>query len=91
MSEGMERKPGEVISTDNQNLSVDQLFKETQYFYTNSIMDGEIPEFQLYILTNAPIRSKRLAKKNDNIYPTVRSILVVSTDFSVIEIYTILA
>lgn len=98
MSEWKECKLGDVVSSNNQSISVDYPFKEILYLDTGSITEGKVESLQNYKLSEAPSRAKRLVKQNDIIYSTVRPIqkhfgfinntpenFVVSTGFTVIE------
>jgi type I restriction enzyme S subunit len=87
-----------VIFSNVSSISKGHTFKTIKYLDTGSITCGKIEGFQEFPLDNAPSRAKRLVKKNDIVYSTVRPIqrhygiitnppdnLVVSTGFSVIE------
>ena len=104
MTEWKECKLGDVIRSNNQNITNGYSYKTIQYLDTGSITEGQIDGFQEYNLSDAPSRAKRLVKNNDIIYSTVRPIqrhygfiieppenLVVSTGFSVIETNNTLA
>lgn len=97
MSEWRDIKLGEYVISNVSSVKSDYHFKNIQYLDTGSITSGRIDSFQVYELSQAPIRAKRLVKEDDIIYSTVRPIqrhygfiknppdnLVVSTGFSVI-------
>ncbi len=92
-------KLGNVVKSNRRNIGKDYHHEKIQYLDTGSITKGKIDSFQIYKLSEAPSRAKRLVKDDDIIYSTVRPIqrhygfiknppsnLVVSTGFSVIEI-----
>lgn len=98
MSEWKEVKLGEVIITNAQSITKNYPYETILYLDTGSITCGKIDSFQEYSLKSAPSRAKRLVKKCDIVYSTVRPIqrhygyilypqdnLVVSTGFVVIE------
>ncbi len=98
MSEWKEYKLGEVIITNAQSITKNYPYETILYLDTGSITCGKIDSFQEYSLKSAPSRAKRLVKKCDIVYSTVRPIqrhygyilypqdnLVVSTGFVVIE------
>ena len=98
MSSWKEYKLGEVISSNNQSIDKNYKFENIQYLDTGSITNNKIDGFQVFKISEAPSRAKRLVKHQDIVYSTVRPIqrhfgfienpkenLVVSTGFSVIE------
>lgn len=98
MSEWKEYKLGDVVNSNTKSIGKDYPHNIIQYLDTGSITHGKIENFQEFVLADAPSRAKRLVKKNDIVYSTVRPIqrhygfivnppqnLVVSTGFSVIE------
>jgi type I restriction enzyme, S subunit len=97
MSEWRECKLNEIIKTNETSITTDYPFDEILYLDTGSITKGKIDGFQKLPISQSPSRAKRLIKKNDIIYSTVRPIqrhygfianppenLVVSTGFAVI-------
>jgi type I restriction enzyme S subunit len=97
MSEWRECKLNEIIKTNETSITTDYPFDEILYLDTGSITKGKIDGFQKLPISQSPSRAKRLIKKNDIIYSTVRPIqrhygfianppenLVVSTGLAVI-------
>ena len=93
-----EVKLGDVVKINQK--TIDKTYKNSliEYLDTGSIKQNKIEGFQKFNLVDAPSRAKRLVKKNDIIYSTVRPIqrhygfiedtienLVVSTGFAVIS------
>lgn len=104
MNEWKECKLGDLVTSNNRSVGKDYPYQLIQYLDTGSITGGEIDSLQEIDLKSAPSRAKRLVKKNDIVYSTVRPIqrhfgymtdpisnLVVSTGFSVIEANPVLA
>lgn len=92
-------KLGDVIITNPENIGKNFPYQEILYLDTGSITRGKIEQLQKMSLINAPSRAKRLVKKDDIVYSSVRPIqrhygyiqnmpenLVVSTGFVVIRI-----
>jgi len=97
MSEWMEIRLGDLITTNQNTVNKDYPFKYIKYLDTGSITEGKIAKYQDYRIIEAPSRAKRLVKENDIIYSSVRPVhrhygfiidppenLVVSTGFVVI-------
>ncbi|MBW2664279.1 MAG: restriction endonuclease subunit S [Deltaproteobacteria bacterium] len=104
MAEWKECKLRAAITSNVQTINKDYPHNTIQYLDTGSITCGKVDSFQKLLLVDAPSRAKRLVKRNDIVYSTVRPIqrhygfitnplpnLVVSTGFSVIETKTNLA
>ncbi|MDX9714194.1 MAG: restriction endonuclease subunit S [Dissulfurispiraceae bacterium] len=98
MKDWKEYKLGDVASTNTLSLNSDFNHEKILYLDTGSITCNRIETLQEIDLIKAPSRAKRLVKKDDIIYSTVRpnqlhygyienpqENLVVSTGFAVIE------
>ncbi|MBL7558975.1 restriction endonuclease subunit S [Olleya sp. YSTF-M6] len=93
-----EERLGDVIYTNENNISKGFPHKDIKYLDTGSITENKIEGYQFFKLDEAPSRAKRLVNDEDIIYSTVRPIqlhygfiknpdenLVVSTGFTVIR------
>ena len=89
---------GEVVKSNCKSIDSGYPHETIQYLDTGSITEGKMESLQIYKLSEAPTRARRLVKDNDIVYSTVRPIqrhygfvknvpanFVVSTGFSVIE------
>lgn len=98
MTEWKEYKLGELTTINDDSINGSYSHEEIEYLDTGSITKGKIESLQNVKLKEAPSRARRLVKKNDIIYSTVRPIqrhygyiennnpkLVVSTGFAVIR------
>jgi hypothetical protein len=74
MSSWKEYKLGEVISSNNQSIDKNYKFENIQYLDTGSITNNKIDGFQVFKISEAPSRAKRLVKHQDIVYSTVRPI-----------------
>lgn len=97
MSEWNEYKLGELIKTNCASIDRNYPYSVISYLDTGSITCNKISELQIFNLTMAPSRAKRLVQDEDIIYSTVRpnqlhygfikhpiDNLVVSTGFATI-------
>ena len=93
-----ECKLGDVVEINMHSIDKNYIHSQIEYLDTGSITQNKIEGFQKFKITDAPSRAKRLVRKNDIIYSTVRPIqrhygfienasenLVVSTGFAVIS------
>lgn len=89
---------GKVIKTNSSAIGKGYPFEKILYLDTGSITKGKIDQLQEFLVSEAPVRAKRLVKHGDIIYSTVRPVqrhygfisspednLVVSTGFTVIS------
>ncbi len=89
---------GEVVTTNDNSIGRDFKYPELEYLDTGSITANKIDNYQIFKVSEAPSRAKRLVQDGDIIYSTVRpnqkhygfiknpkKNLVVSTGFTVIR------
>ncbi|MDD2656434.1 MAG: restriction endonuclease subunit S [Patescibacteria group bacterium] len=89
---------GEVVETNISSIGKDFEFDKILYLDTGSITENRVEQLQIFSISEAPSRAKRLVKENDIVYSTVRpnqrhfgfiqnpqENLVVSTGFTVIS------
>jgi type I restriction enzyme S subunit len=99
MADWKEYKFSDLVKINAESIGRNYPYQEIKYLDTGSITRGKIDDFQVYKISDAPSRAKRLVKDFDIVYSTVRPIqrhyglirkplenLVVSTGFAVLSV-----